>query len=152
MKKVSLKLGLLVAVLAATAGVAAWLEPARAQNAEEAAVRQAIEHYFRGHATGDGQHFQKVFHPEAKLFWMRDGKFAQRTSAEYIAGAPGKPAPDEAQRKRSIESIDITGNAAVVKVLLDYPSARLTDYMSMLKVDGEWKIVNKTFVSESKTR
>ncbi|HYP02166.1 MAG TPA: nuclear transport factor 2 family protein [Pyrinomonadaceae bacterium] len=60
--------------------------------------------------------------------------------------------PDEAQRKRSIESIDITGNAAVVKVLLDYPSARLTEYMSMLKIDGEWKIVNKTFVSEPKTR
>jgi hypothetical protein len=147
------KLSLLVAVIATTVGLAAWLQPAQAgQHAEDAAVRQAIEHYFRGHATGDGQHFQKVFHPEAKLFWMRDGKFTQRTSADYIAGASGKPAPDEAQRKRSIESIDITGNAAVVKVLLDYPNARLTDYMSMLKIDGEWKIVNKTFVSEPKTR
>jgi hypothetical protein len=146
------KLILLCAVIASAAGFAAWLQPARAAQAEEAAVRQAIEHYFRGHATGDGQHFRKVFHPEAKLFWMRDGKFTQRTSEEYIAGASGKPAPDEAQRKRSIASIDITGNAAVVKVLLDYPSARLTDYMSMLKIDGEWKIVNKTFVSEPKTR
>lgn len=146
------KLILLCAVIASAAGGAAWLQTARAAQAEEAAVRQAIEHYFRGHATGDGQHFRKVFHPEAKLFWMRDGKFTQRTSEEYIAGAPGKPAPDEAQRKRSIEKIDITGNAAVVKVLLDYPSARLTDYMSMLKMDGEWKIVNKTFVSEPKTR
>lgn len=146
------KLSLLVALMATAAGVLVWLQPARAEHAEEAAVRQAIEHYFRGHATGDGQHFQKVFHPEAKLFWMREGKFAQRTSAEYIAGAPGKPAPDEAARKRSIQSIDITGNAAVVKVLLDYPNARLTDYMSMLKIDGEWKIVNKTFVSEPKTR
>lgn len=147
MKKLSI-----LAVAIVFAGLAAWLQPARAKHAEEAAVRQAIEHYFRGHATGDGQHFQKVFHPEAKLFWMREGKFTQRTSAEYIAGASGKPAPDEAQRKRSIQSIDITGNAAVVKVLLDYPSARLTDYMSMLKIDGEWKIVNKTFVSEPKTR
>ncbi|HLL16547.1 MAG TPA: nuclear transport factor 2 family protein [Pyrinomonadaceae bacterium] len=145
------KLSLLVAVIACAAGLMLWLQPARAEQAEEAAVRQAIEHYFRGHATGDGRHFQKVFHPEAKLFWMRDGKFAQRTSAEYIAGASGKPAPDERERKRSIESIDITGNAAVVKVLLDYPSARLTDYMSMLKIEGEWKIVNKTFVSEPKT-
>ena len=145
------KLVLLIAVVAC-AGLMAWSSAVRAEHKEEAAVRQAIEHYFRGHATGDGQHFQKVFHPEAKLFWMRDGKFTQRTSADYIAGASGKPAPDEAQRKRSIESIDITGNAAVVKVLLDYPSARLTDYMSMLKIDGEWKIVNKTFVSEPKTR
>jgi hypothetical protein len=146
------KLSLLLLALIATTGLAAWLQTARAEHAEEAAVRQAIEHYFRGHATGDGRHFRKVFHPEAKLFWMREGKFTQRTSEEYIAGASGKPAPDEAGRKRSIQHIDITGNAAVVKVLLDYPSARLTDYVSMLKIDGEWKIVNKTFVSEPKTR
>lgn len=143
------KFVLLVSMFA-FAGLAAWMQTARAEHAEDKAVRQAIEHYFRGHATGDGQHFQKVFHPEAKLFWMRDGKFTQRTSAEYIAGAPGKPPADEAQRKRSIESVDITGNAAVVKVLLDYPNARLTDYMSMLKIDGEWRIVNKTFVAEPK--
>ena len=133
-----------------TAASALVLLPARAQNAEEAAVRQAIEHYFRGHATGQGEHFRKVFHPESKLFWIREGKFAQRTSEEYIAGASGKPAADEAQRKRRIESVDITGNAAMVKVVLDYPRVRFTDYMSMLKVDGEWKIVNKTFVSEPK--
>jgi hypothetical protein len=147
MKKLSL---LLILMLAASAA-AVWL-PASAQNAEEAAVRQAIEHYFRGHATGDGEHFKKVFHTESKLFWVREGQFAQRTSAEYIAGASGKPAPDEAQRKRSIESVDITGNAAMVKVVLDYPSARFTDYMSMLKVDGEWRIVNKTYVVEPKKR
>jgi hypothetical protein len=144
------KLTLLVAVIA-VAGLLTWL-PVRAEHAEEAAVRQAIEHYFRGHATGEGQHFQKVFHPESKLFWVRDGKFTQRTSAEYIAGAGGKPPADEAQRKRKIESIDITGNAAIVKVTLDYPNAHFTDYMSMLKLDGEWKIVNKTFVMEPKSR
>ncbi|MDX1531481.1 MAG: nuclear transport factor 2 family protein, partial [Rhodothermales bacterium] len=47
---------------------------------EEAAVREAIAHYFRGHATGDGAHFDRAFHPEAKLFWIRDGGFHQRTS------------------------------------------------------------------------
>ncbi|HYP02167.1 MAG TPA: nuclear transport factor 2 family protein [Pyrinomonadaceae bacterium] len=87
------KFSLLAVAFVAVAGLVAWSSSARAQHAEEAAVRQAIEHYFRGHATGDGQHFQKVFHPEAKLFWMRDGKFTQRTSADYIAGASGKPAP-----------------------------------------------------------
>jgi LytTr DNA-binding domain len=38
-----------------------------------------------------------VFHPEAKLFFNREGKFSQLTSAEYIARASGKPADDEAQ-------------------------------------------------------
>jgi hypothetical protein len=119
--------------------------PASAQESEEAAVREAIQHYFQGHATGQGEHFRKVFHPDAKLFFMRDGKLTQWTSEEYISRASGKPAADEAQRKRKIDSIDISGDAAFVKITLDYPSVVFTDYMSMLKLDGRWMIVNKTF-------
>jgi hypothetical protein len=132
------------------AAFGAILLPASAQNAEDAAVRQAIEHYFRGHATGQGEHFRKVFHPDAKLFAVREGKYWQLTSEEYIARAPGKPAADEAQRKRSVESVDISGNAAIAKVVLDYPQVKFTDYMSLLKIDGQWMIVNKTFYAEPK--
>lgn len=119
--------------------------PALAQDSEEEAIREAVSHYLQGHATGDGAHHEMVFHPESKLFWIRDGQLNQRTSAEYIAGASGKPADDEAERERRIAMIDVTGDAAVVKVELDYPSALITDYFSMLKVDGEWKIINKIF-------
>jgi hypothetical protein len=124
------------------------LAPALAQDPEEAAIRETIQHYFRGHATGNGEHFRKAFHTDAKLFFIRDGKLGQWTSEEYIARASGKPADDEAQRKRTIDSIDISGNAAVVKVTLDYPKVVFTDYMSMLKVDGQWKIINKTFYAK----
>ena len=113
--------------------------------AEDAAVRAAIEHYFQGHATGDGAHFRKVFHPESKLVFVREGKYAQRTSEEYISGASGKPAADEAERKRAIDWIDVTGDTAVVKLTLTYPAVTFTDYMALLKIDGEWKIVNKMF-------
>lgn len=122
-----------------------------AQVSEEAAIRETIEHYFQGHATGNGEHFRKAFHPDAKLFFIRDGKLTQWTSEEYIGRASGKPAADEAQRKRKIDSIDISGNVAVVKLTLDYPSVVFTDYMSMLKIDGQWKIVNKTFHSKPRT-
>jgi putative lumazine-binding protein len=122
----------------------------RRQSTEEAAVRAALERYLQGHATGDGAHFSAVFHPDSKLFWVRDGQLMQRTSADYIAGAPGKPAADESQRKRRIVSVDVTGNAASAKIEPDYPSAKLTDHMSLLKVGGEWKIVNKIFTSEPK--
>ena len=140
-----------LAVVFAAAGLAAWL-PARAQSAEEAAVRAAIEHYFRGHSTGLGEHHRKVFHPDARLFAVREGKYWTLTSEEYISRAPGKPAADEAQRKRAVEMVDISGNAAVAKVVLDYPDVKFTDYMSLLKIDGEWKIVNKTFHAEPKTK
>lgn len=141
------------AVLAALVAVIVPLCAAAAEpSSEEAGVRAAIEHYFRGHATGDGAHHRKAFHPEAKLFWMRDGKFASRTSEEYIAGSRGTPAPDEAQRKRTIDMIDIAGDAAVAKVRLDYPDVTFVDYMSLLKIDGEWKIVNKTFYADRKKK
>ncbi len=125
--------------------------PASAQEAEEAGIREAIGHYFQGHATGQGEHFRKAFHTDAKLFFIRDGKLTQWTSEEYISRASGKPAADEAQRKRRIDSIDISGNAAIVKVTLDYPNVVFTDYMSMLKIDGQWKIVNKTFYAKPRT-
>ena len=131
-------------------GTTVVLLPARAQNAEDAAVRAALEHYFRGHATGQGEHFRKIFHPDAKLFAVREGKYWQLTSEQYIANAPGKPPADEAQRKRVIESVDVSGNAAIAKIVLDYPQTKFTDYMSLLKIDGQWMIVNKTFYAEPK--
>ena len=121
-----------------------------AQSAEEAAVRAALEHYFRGHATGQGEHFRKVFHADSKLYAIRDGKFWNITSEQYISRASGTAPADEAKRKRTIESVDITGNAAIAKVVLDYPQVKFTDYMSLLKVDGTWMIVNKTFHAEPK--
>ena len=142
---------LLLIAVAVILAAAVWTG-ARAESAEEAAVRAAVGHYLRAHATGLGEHHRKVFHPEAKLFAIRDGKFWQLTSEEYISRSPGKPADDEAQRKRSIESVDITGNAAVAKVVLDYPQVKFTDYMSLLKIDGEWRIVNKTFHAEQKAK
>ena len=138
-----------IAILMVVVGVLA-LASRPAPDKEEEAVRAAIAHYFQGHATGNGAHFEKVFHPEAKLFWIRDGELNQRSSAGYIAGARGEPPADEDQRTRRIAHIDITGNAAVVKVELDYPNAFITDYMSMLKINGRWQIVNKTFTFDPK--
>lgn len=142
-------------LLLAVALLAGALLTALAQQAaskEEAAARVPLENYLQGHATGDAEYFKKAFHAEAKLFWYRDGKLMTRTSAEYIAGATGKPAPDEAQRKRWIESIKITGNAGIAVIVLDYPTTKFVDYMSLLKVDGEWKIINKTFYAEPKAK
>jgi hypothetical protein len=141
---------ILIGVIASVA-IVSW-HAVRAQGSEETAVREALENYFRGHATGQGEHFRKIFHPDAKLFAVRDGKYWQLTSEEYIARAAGKPADDEAQRKRKIELVDISGNAAVAKIVLDYPTVKFTDYMSLLKIDGEWKIINKTFYAEPKTK
>ena len=125
-------------------------ETDQARQNDETEIREVIQHYLLGHATGDGAHHEVAFNPESKLMWSRDGALNTRSSAEYIAGSPGSPAEDEDQRERRIESVDVTGDAAVVKVVLDYPGAVITDYMSMLKIDGRWWIANKIFTVQPK--
>ena len=142
----------LAAQSSASADASATASATAARSADEQAVRAALEHYLLGHATGDPEHFRAIFHPDSKLLWMREGQLATRTSAEYIAGASGRPAPDEAQRRRWIESVDVTGDAAVAKIILDYPTVLMTDYMTLLRIDGEWKIINKSFNVQPKNR
>ncbi|MGZ8378360.1 MAG: nuclear transport factor 2 family protein [Gemmatirosa sp.] len=139
----------LVMPLALTAAPLAAQAPS---DPEEPAIRAALEHYLAGHATGDGAHHRAAFHKVANLYFVRGDSVATRTGADYIAGAPGKPAADEAQRRRRIVMIDRTGDAAVAKVELDYPNAVLTDYMALLKSGGEWRIVNKIFHTTPKAR
>ncbi len=124
------------------------LGSAFAQDSEKAAVRVPLENYIKGHETGDAEYMKKAFHTEGNLIFIRDGKYATRSFADYIAGMSGKPAADEAKRKRSIDAIDVVGNAAVARITLDYPTVKFVDYMTLLKINGEWKIVNKSFFAE----
>ena len=125
---------------------------AAAIQSDNAAARVPLENYIQGHATGNGDFMRKAFHPEAKVMAFRDGKLTNITSEEFASRFNGKPAPDEAQRKRRIESVEITGNAGVGKIVLDYPTVTFTDYMSLPKVGDEWKIVNKVFYAEPKPK
>lgn len=120
------------------------------RRAEEAAVRAALQHYLDGHATGKAEVMARAFHPEAHLTWIADGELRTRSLEDYLGGMTGTPPADEAERRRWIESVDIAGTAATGKIVLDYPNARFVDYMSMLRVDGEWKIVHKSFHVERK--
>jgi hypothetical protein len=115
---------------------------------EREAVASAVRLYFQGHATGDGSYYRQAFHPDARLFWVKSGALAQKTSAEFAAGASGKPAADEAHRVRRIAAIDVAGDAAMAKVELTYPEVHFVDYLSLLKIDGRWTIVNKIFHRE----
>ena len=139
-----------IAALGAIVG-GAW---ASAPTPDEVAVRATLEHYIQGHATGDPAHMRLAFNPAGRLFWSSADTLATRTVEEYIGRMPGKPAPDEATgvRKRHIDLIDVTGNAAIGKVVLDYPDAYIVDYMSLLKTNGEWRIINKIFMTELKAK
>ena len=133
---------------------AAWLSmPGNAmaqQSHDEAAARKPLEAYLRGHATGDAAYIRQAFLPTAHVEGIRDGKLLSWTADEYIAGFKGSPPADEGQRKRWIDSIDISGNAAMARATLDYPAGTFTDYFVLLKVDGEWTIANKVWARREK--
>lgn len=126
-----------------------------ARGSEDSAVRVPLENYIKAHATGDPEFARKAFHTTGNMTFIRDGKFTSETFDAFIMRAfTGKPAADEEKRKdhRKIEAVDINGNAAVAKIVLDYPSVKFVDYMTLLKINGEWKIVNKSFYAERKTQ
>ena len=123
------------------------------QMSDKDAVRIPLENYIKAHATGDPEYARKAFYTEGNMTYIRDGKYVTETFDAFIKRAfTGKPAADEDLRKdhRTIEAVDITGNAAVAKIVLDYPSVKFVDYMTLLKINGEWKIVNKSFYAEPK--
>ena len=146
----------LTSAFAATAlALALSAAPAFAQTAaaeEEAGVRAALQHYLNGHATGDPEEFRKAFHPDALLTFVREGKITITPISEYIARASGKPPADEAKRVRRITSVEVVGNAAFGRIELDYPTVFFVDYMSLLKENGRWMIIAKSFHAEPKKK
>ena len=118
----------------------------RGASPDDAAVRKAIaDHYFKAQETGVGDHLKGTFVDEGRMMWVQDGQLRVRTSAEFIGGFTGKPAADEAKRKRRVLMTDVTGDVAIAKVELDFPEVRFVDYFALARIGGDWKIIHKTY-------
>lgn len=111
--------------------------------AAQAGMRQAINHYFRGQATGDASHMRRAFLPGARIESVRDGKVTSLTLDEFCAFFKGQPAANEASRVRTIDFMDASGSAGTARITLDHGAMVITDYFLLLKVGDEWKIANK---------
>jgi hypothetical protein len=118
---------------------------------EDAAVRSVVESYLHGLKFNDVDSLKKAFWPDAKLFFVkRDGTLGQLTQEQWYKGFEGSDGKEEKGDLR-ITAVDITDNAASVKVQEDYPTSVYIDYLSLLKFNGEWRIVNKIYTSQRKT-
>lgn len=120
------------------------------QPSDEALVRQTVETYLHGLKFNDVGSLRRAFYPEAKLFFVKkDGSLGQLSQEQWYKGFEGSAGKEE-EGDLQVVSIDVTGNAASVKVREEYPKSIYTDYVSLLKLGGEWKIVNKIYVAERK--
>ena len=85
-----------------------------------------------------------LFAREGKLVMVPIGEYITRVGSEKLK--PGEV--DSTERK--VVSVDVVGDAAVAKLELKRPGSLVTDYMSLLEVDGRWLIVNKIFTREKR--
>ena len=100
--------------------------------------------YIEGTANGEPDRLRKAFHPDFKLYAVTDGgKLLVRSGEEYIRKT--KPG-EKINRIGRILSIDLEHNAATAKVEILMPGFRVyTDFFLLLKYQGYWKIVQKSY-------
>lgn len=115
----------------------------------EAGVWVALETYLKGHTTGEATYMRQAFLPTAHIEGFRENNFLRWTLDEYCAIFTGQPASDESSRKRTIDTVDISGKSAMAKATLIHGDMTFTDYFVLLEVDGKWKIANKVFYGHS---
>ena len=112
-----------------------------AQKTDEEAVRACLENYM----SGEGDRMEKAFHPSATMKYIdaQSNEFKDVPIADFIARVKSNTTKQD--RKIEIVALNIEGNAANGKIKIETEKAILYDYMNMLKINGEWKIVSKIF-------
>jgi hypothetical protein len=112
---------------------------------DTALIATLLEQYFLAHATGNGALMREVFLPSAHIEGFRGDQFFSWSLGAYCAIFSGQPAPDEAQRRRRVDSVDVSGRSAMAKATLEHGVMTFTDYFVLLKVGGQWRVANKVF-------
>jgi hypothetical protein len=115
-------------------------------NDEEKGVRECLGNYM----SGEGDRVEKAFHPSATMKYIdvQTGEFKDVPIADYIARV--KANTNKVDRKIEITSLNIEGTAAQAKIKIEMEKVILYDYMNLLKINGEWKIVSKIFSRQNK--
>lgn len=128
--------------------IAAPLSAQNPETTDEAQVRTVVESYLHGLKFNDVESLKKAFWPDAKLFFVdKKGGLGQLTQSQWyemFAGSAGK----EEKGDLKIAALEVTRDIASVKVVENYPGSRYIDYLSLVRFDGTWKIVNKIYTSE----
>ncbi len=107
-------------------------------------IEKTIQHYLDGAKSGKGEDMKPAFHKDATIFgYVGADLFAGPIQRLFAWNDENGPATGLQAR---IASIDLIDTVATVRLELDnWTGHRFTDLFTLLKVDGEWKIMNKVF-------
>ncbi len=108
------------------------------------AIAKVVQHYLDGAKSGKGDDMKPAFHKDATIFgYVGTDLFAGPIQNLFAWNDQNGPATGLQAR---ITSIDLIDTVATVRLELEnWTGYRFTDLFTLLKVDGEWKIMNKVF-------
>ena len=120
------------------------MDTTRTPLSEYEAITETVQPYIDGVKAGRGPDMQPAFHQDATIFGYAEGDlFAGPIQMLFDYVDDDDPATGLQAR---IVSIDIVDTIAAVRLELEnWNGHRYTDLFTLLKVDGEWKIMNKVF-------
>lgn len=113
------------------------------------AVIETLSMYIRGLATAEGDTMRPAFHPDAVMFTVAE-KAVTRMAAHnaLFDGMDNDFAPSTPTS--AVLTVDIVGDVASARVDSDdVDGFRFSDFFHLLKADGQWQIVAKTFYTHS---
>lgn len=119
---------------------------------DDDAIRAVVQSaYVEGvHASPDAAAMRRGFHPDFRMLILRDGAMQALSLAEWVKRIEKKKQETaetaRPQIKADFAGIDVTGNAATVRLQLHRDGKlAFTDYLSLYRFPDGWKIVSKTF-------
>jgi hypothetical protein len=119
--------------------------PARAANlptADDAsAVRGTVTNYIEGYFTGDAPRLEQTLDPHYLKHVIHEPRvMREMTESDLMNGLRGQGVPDmpAADKTEQVTVLDVAGDIASAKLV----TPEWTDYMTLLKVNGKWKILS----------
>ncbi len=117
-------------------------------------ILATVQIYLDGLYEGDTAKLRQAFHPASSLFAAgADGKLVHMPREDWCKAVEGRTSAKSAGQGREHEriiSVDMTGpSTAVVKLNCAILPRLFTDYLSLIKIDGRWQVISKTFVAET---
>ena len=118
------------------------------QASDYAQIEQTVNYYLEGGTNNDFATLEKAFHKDARMTFVTDDGYKEVNAVNFFRERmkPG-PASDRITRVVSIEQ---NGLCASARLEILYETHTFHDYMTLLKIEGQWKIVNKSFYREVK--
>lgn len=111
-------------------------------------VAGTLADYFDGIHESSEAKLRRAFHPGAHVYSVTGGAITDVDLEQFVARVTGRTsaASQGAPRTDRIVSIDFSGpDSAMAKVELSIPGADFVDFLSLLRVDGRWRIIAKTY-------